>query len=372
MPPAPRPDDRPVSADAAPPWTPPAEVEAPDDAEADSQAVLVPLADVKPERLRWLWPARIPLGKVSLIFGDPSLGKSLLTLDMVARVSRGMAWPDTPGERTTPGGVILLSAEDDIADTIVPRLMAAGADMRRIVALQAVKHVNGSSAYFNLTADMAALENAIRRTPDVRLVIFDPISAYLSGTDSHVNSEVRAALVPLSALAACYGVAIVAVTHMNKGAAGRALYRAMGSLGFIAMARAGWLVVADPQNPARRLMLPAKMNLATEPSGLAYSLQATVLDGLGPVARVAWEPGRVTQTADAALAAAAADPEHRTAVDAAVEWLRTVLAEGRKETEELQAEARRAGMAWPTVRRAQQSLGITPKKEGWGKEGAWY
>jgi len=259
-----------------------------------------------PARLQWLWPARIPLGKVTLIFGDPSLGKSLVTLDIAARVSRGMPWPDAPGERTTPGGVLILTAEDDMADTVRPRLDAAGADVTRIVALQAVKRADGGRAYFNLADDLLALEDAIRRTPDARVVIFDPITAYCSGTDTHKCAEVRAALAPLSDLAARYGVAILAITQMNKATGGRALYRAMGSLAFVAAAQFGWLVVADDQNPKRRLFLAAKSNLSKEPSGLAYSVQAMTLDGLGPVPRVVWEDGPVSQTADAALAAARA------------------------------------------------------------------
>jgi hypothetical protein len=362
-------------AEKAPRYSPPAEAEpqdAPDDTETDSQAVLVVLANVTPERLCYLWPARIPLGKVTLFFGDPGVAKSLLTLDMAARVSRGMPWPDLPGERTTPGGVVLLSAEDDPADTIVPRLMAAGADLRRIVVLQAVKHINGSSAYFNLTQDMPALEDAIRRTPDCCFVVIDPITAYLGGTDGHKNADIRGLLAPLAGLAARYGVAILCVTHMNKGAAGRALYRAMGSLAFIAAARAAWLIVEDDKDPLRRLMLPAKMNLAKHPNGLAYRINERLVDSIGPVGYVDWEKEPVLMTADTALAAAAADPEHRTALDTAAEWLRTVLAAGPMTAKAIQDESKSAGMAWPTVRRAQDMAGAKTRKQGFGAEGAWY
>lgn len=359
-------------ADAAPVFDP-AQAHADEAPEAEeSRPVLVCLADVEPEPLRWLWPGRIPLGKVALNFGDPGLGKTFVTLDMAARVSRGMAWPDAPGKPSVPGGVVILTAEDDLSDTVRPRLDAAGADVRRIVALQGVEYARGGRGYFNLACDLPALEAAIRQTPDTRLVILDPVSAFLGGTDSHKNAEIRGLLAPLADLAARYDVAVLTVTHMSKGIAGRALYRAMGSLGFIAAARAAWLTIADADDPKRRLFLPAKMNLAEEPSGLAYRLVPVMLDKIGPVGRVEWESGAVNLTADAALAAAAADPEARATRDQAAEWLRAALADGPKQTAELQEEAREAGIAWATIRRAQAAVGIKPRRQGFGPDGAWY
>ena len=177
--------------------------------------VLVCMADVKPESVQWLWKKRFALGKLSLIAGDPDLGKSLLTLDMAARVSTGTGWPDAPELRTTPGGVVLLSAEDDPADTIRPRLDAAYADARRITLLQAIRDTdsngNVKARAFNLAIDIEALESAIAHVENCRLVIVDPISAYLGKTKSHENAEVRAVLAPLGELAARHGVAVVAV-----------------------------------------------------------------------------------------------------------------------------------------------------------------
>lgn len=342
------------------------------ESEGAEKSVLTCLANVKALPVKWLWPSRIPLGKVTLLASDPGLGKTLVTLDVAARKSRGTAWPDAPGEPTAPGSVILLSAEDDIPDTIVPRLAVAGADMTRIVALQGVEYRQGGKGYFNLAHDLPALEDAIQRTPDTRLVVIDPISAYLGGTDSHKNAEVRGLLAPLADLAARHGVAILAVTHLNKAGAGRAMYRAMGSLAFVAMARAGWLIVADATDPKRRLMLSLKSNLAEEPDGMAYHVVPVMLDGIGPVARVEWEPGPVNLMADDALAAAAVDPEERTARESAADWLRTILANGPIKTEDLKREAKDAGMAWATVRRAEKPAGARTRKQGFGAEGAWY
>ncbi|KKL07141.1 hypothetical protein LCGC14_2588990, partial [marine sediment metagenome] len=185
-----------------------------------SGPILIRLSDVKPEPLTWLWPGRMPLGKVTVISGDPGLGKSVITLDIAARVSKGTAWPDLPDTTNPSGSVILLSAEDDVADTIRPRLDAAEADVSRIAVLEAVRYPNPESGawekkMFSLRRDLSALEKAIKKLGDVRLIVIDPITAYLDGTDSHKNADVRGLLAPLSELAAKHKVAVLAVSHLN-------------------------------------------------------------------------------------------------------------------------------------------------------------
>ena len=173
-------------------------------------------------------------------------------------------------------------------------------------------------------------------------------------------------------LAARHDVAVLTVTHMNKGAGGRALYRATGSLAFIAAARAGWLVIADADRPERRLFLPAKSNLAKEPTGLAYALESVDLPGIGPVGRVVWEPDPVTMSADDALAATAADPEERTARESAAEWLKEALANGPMPANDVKRAAKESGLAWRTVRRAQAVAGVKVRRQGFGPGAAWY
>src|SRR5438128_5920911 len=93
----------------------------------------VRVADVEPESVEWLWAQRVPRGKVTLLDGDPDEGKSCIALDLAARVSSGAPMPFDPTPRTAAGAAIL-TAEDGLADTIRPRLEAAGADLARIVA----------------------------------------------------------------------------------------------------------------------------------------------------------------------------------------------------------------------------------------------
>src|SRR5699024_2823682 len=156
-----------------------------------------------------------------LIAGDPGLGKSFLTLDIAARTSTGVGWPDAK-QPFEPGNVVLLSAEDDVADTIRPRLDAAGADVARIVAIEAVRDLDqqGEPAMrpVDVSQDVRHVEAAMDGLAKPKLVVVDPISAYMGETDSHKNAETRAMLAKLADLAARRGVAVVCVSHLNKGA----------------------------------------------------------------------------------------------------------------------------------------------------------
>lgn len=199
------------------------------------------MADIAPEPIQWLWPSRIALGKVTMLAGDPGLGKSMITVAMAAHVTTGTPWPVDRSECEI-GSVIMVSAEDDPADTLRPRLDAAGADVSKVHVLKSVLVLDhegkSKDRTFNLARDVEALDNLLRQTPDCRLITIDPISAYLGGTDSHNNADVRALLTPLAAMASKHKVAIFVVTHLNKSTQANVLYRASGSLAFVAAARA--------------------------------------------------------------------------------------------------------------------------------------
>lgn len=326
-------------------------------------AVLRRVSDIAAQELAWLWPGRIPLGKMTLFAGDPGLGKSFVTLDIVARVTRGGNWPD--GARNeAAGNVILLSAEDDPSDTIRPRLEAAGADLNRVDILEAVRHIrsNGEASldHFSLQTDIAALQDAAV-SRDVRLIVIDPISAYLGSTDSHVNAKVRGLLAPLTALAQTLRFSLVLVDHLSKSNR-PALYRPNGSIGFTAAARAVWFFAKDPDAAEQRLMLPGKLNLAPEQTGLGYMLK----ESEPGIVAVAWGDA-VSMTADSVLQPEAA--EERSERMEATDWLREQLSGGPISAKQLKKDANAAGLSWITVRRAQGLLGIKPAKDGF--EGGW-
>lgn len=337
--------------------------EPPPDVEREG-AVVVSLADVEPRAVEWLWHGRIPLGKLTLVVGDPGLGKSFVTLDAAARVSMGTAWPD--GAACTRGAVVLLTAEDGLADTVVPRLVALSAERARVQAITAVRE-SGRERSFSLARDLPRLEDVIARAAEpVRLVVVDPASAYLGmDMDSHVDAEVRGVLAPLAQLADRYQIAVLAVLHLNKGTA-KAIYRVIGSVGFVAAARAALVVTPDPANPQgpRRLLAPLKMNLAPRPPTLAFAI-----DGQ----RVSWEPEPVVGvTVEDALGGPGVEPhEERSARESAEDFLRDELADGPRPVRELQAAARNAGIAWRTVERAKASLGVEARRDGFGGPWRW-
>lgn len=330
-------------------------------AETDGGAVVVRVADVKPEPIAWLWAGRIALGKVSLISGDPGLGKSLVSLALAAHVTHGRPWP-VDGSPCPAGDVLLLSAEDDIADTIRPRLEAAGADVARVHVLQMIRDVDKEGAPtvrgVSLKRDLAVLDELLTGRPGVRLVVVDPVSAYLGDVDSHNNADVRGLFAPLAELAARHRVAIVAVSHLNKSA-GPAMYRTSGSLAFVAAARAVFAVVKDKNDPARRLMLPVKNNLGPDSTGLAYR----VIQAANGAPLVDWEPDPVTETADEAMRPAGVE-EERAPLEEAKAFLSGLLEFGPVPVRQIKADADGAGHAWSTIRRAQSAIGVEAIKEG--------
>jgi archaellum biogenesis ATPase FlaH len=332
---------------------------------AELGALVQCFADIEPELVRWLWPGRIPLGKLTLLIGDPGLGKSLVTVDLAARLSRGVAFPD--GAACERGSTIFVSAEDDKADTIRPRLDAAGADVSRVHVLESVRISlpDGGTAEkgFSLESDIAHLEAALEKLTDIRLIVIDPLSAYLGGTDSHSNAEIRGLLSPIAAMAARQHVAILAVSHLRKSP-GAAVHRAIGSIAFAAAARAVWAVALDPADAERRLMLPVKQNLSAPASGLAFRV---IAPNDTSAARLEWQPGTVSLRADDVLGESA---EHDGgALGEAKEWLAGVLADGLVAARDIQRQAKGAGIAWRTVRRAADSLQITRRKQSFG--GGW-
>ena len=330
------------------------------------------LSNIAGRPVRWLWPGRIARGKVSLIAGNPGTGKSQLAAALAAIVTRGAPWP-VEGSPCSPGNVVILSAEDDAEDTLRPRLEAAGAELARVYILDAVWDTgkrHHTRRPFNLATDLGRLGALLTRLTEVALVVIDPVSAYLGGTDSHRYAEVRALLAPLGELAAKHATAIVCISHLAKASYGQALMKITGSVAFVAAARAGFLVLRDPDDPARRLFLPVKNNLGDDRTGYAFRLEAhTLPDGI-ETSRIAWEPDVVTMSADEAMAAS--DEEEGSALADAKGFLRMLLAEGPVPAKQVRREADEAGHAWTTVRRAQVALGDEAiRRGGLGKAGVW-
>jgi hypothetical protein len=327
---------------------------------ASAGAIITRFSEIEAQPVVWLWPGHVPAGMLTVLDGDPSLGKSTLTLDLAARVSTGRAMPDGSVGRS-PAGVVLLSGEDDLGRTIRPRLEAADADLDR-VATVALRARDGATRAPVITADdLRLVEEAIRKVA-AGLLVLDPLVAYLpDGIDTHRDHDVRRALTALSDLASRTDCAVIVVRHLRKSGAENPLYRGGGSIGITAAARAVFLVARDPDDPSgdRRVLAPLKTNLGPMPPSLAF--------------RLAVEPGRdhphlawdgVSNHDARSLFAVPATGRRPSATDEAEDVLRAILDDGPLPAGEAQRLATDAGVADRTLDRARRLLGVTARKVG--------
>ena len=316
--------------------------------------ITVRISDVQREEVSWLWNHRIPRGKLTFIDGDPGEGKSFLSLALATAITRGFGLPGEKEPRE-PETVLIMNAEDGLADTIRPRLEDMGADISRVVALRGLTDEEGQERSLTL-ADLDVIEKAIVEHRPA-LVIVDPIIAYVAGKDTHRANEVRGLLAPLAALAEKYKCAILAIRHLNKGTS-KAAYRGQGSIDFLAACRSAFLAGEDPENPGQKVLCHIKANLGPKTPSLTY----TINEG-----RFLWG-GESDITAEQVLADQAGG-EERNLLEDAKRFLRDLLRDGPLPSSEVKRQAKEAGIAERTVWRAKTTLGVKAVKGGF--EGGW-
>ncbi len=335
-----------------------------------AELLLRRVSDVMEEPLKPLWPNRIYRGKLNLLCGDPGKGKSMLTADMAARFSIGADWPDG-APSTGPGSVIFFSAEDDVADTILPRLRRAGADLSRCYCMETVSTFSPKTgkherASFALGEHVPLLEAEVKKIGDVGLIVIDPVSSYGGKVDSYKNGDVRGMLQPLTDLAAKYGIAVLCVTHLSKGSGGKAVYRATGSLAYAAASRAVWMLAEDFDDKSRRLLLPVKINIAKAVPGLAFRIEG----GMDETPFVCWEANPVEMTADEFLVGEAKRGDGNSddgVLAKAVAFLEEQLKNGPVLSKELDDARKAHDISVAAIKRARESLGTKAVKtpDGW-------
>ena len=226
------------------------------------------LADVKPEKVGWLWRWYVPVGKIITLDGDPGLGKSTVALDIAARVTVGGEWPD--GSRCDPpGDVLIMSAEDGVADTIRPRLDAAGADSSRVHVIDHGIDEWGEPKALTL-GDIYEIERHITET-NARLLVIDVLMAYMPG-DANKDQDVRKALTPLAKVAERTECTMLLLRHLRKNKGGEPVHQGGGSIGIVGAARAGYVIVRDPDHDDVRIFASVKSNLASRPKSLTFRL----------------------------------------------------------------------------------------------------
>ncbi len=303
-----------------------------------------PYSQIDSVDVEWLWTNRIAIGKLTLIVGEPGLGKTFAAIDIAARVSSGTPFVD--GAQPPHGEAAILTAEDGAGDTIRPRLDAAGADVSRVLHIDGVGLADSAIGFPSLKDDLRPLELFFESRPELRLLVVDPIAAFLGDKiDSHSNTQVRAVLGPLCELCERYRVALLGITHLAKSEA-KAINRVIGSIAFVAAARACWLVAKDQSKADVRLFLPVKNNLART-NGLGY----TIANG-----RCCWSAEEVLIAADDI------DCDEGTPRDEAKAWLLAKLSQKPMPSKWILNQARSDGIAEKTLRRAQQELGVLSER----------
>ena len=309
----------------------------------DDPIKLICLADVVPEHVDFLWHPYIPKGKLTLLEGDPGVGKSWL----ICAIATATAAGDGPSGwmQDTPGNVLMLSVEDGLADTIRPRLDAMRANVKRIFALQGALILNDSG--------FLRLESAIIDYKPT-MVAIDPLVAYLdAGVDLHRANETRAVMARLAILAEKYHCAIIAVRHLTKGGKDKAIYRGIGSIDFTAACRSVLLVGSDPDDTSRRAVVHIKSNLSEKGAAIGYEIRE---------GNFYWT-GESDLTAERILSSTS-NEEQSSALHSAEDFLQGALSEGPRWAKEIKNEAKETGISQATLFRARQAMGVKVRKEG--------
>ena len=302
---------------------------------------LICIADVEAETVSWLWLPYIPLGKLTLLEGDPGIGKSWVGLAIATAVSLGKGLPGT--EAIESASVVLASAEDGLGDTIRPRLDGMGADIGKVHAIKGVLDFGNG--------DLAILEGYIQEVRPA-LVIIDPLVAYIgAGVDLHRANETRTVMAKLADIAEKHGCAILAIRHLAKGGTLKPIYRGLGSIDLAAACRSVLLTGCDPDNPEKRGIVQIKSNLAPIGKSIGFELRD---DGF-------YWTGESDLTYQKILSAE--DMDSKSARDEAADFIRDELANGLVEAAQVWRDAEEAGLSKITVKRAKAMLGVITRRQ---------
>lgn len=341
-----------------------------------STVVLARLGDLSPTVTDWHWAGYIPAGMLTLLAGAGGTGKSTLAFSFAATVTTAGQWPD--GSRCmTPGNVLIWSSEDDLTRTIVPRLIAAGAELNRIASVEGTVDEQGCKMPFDPSLHMDDLRQQVCQVPGgVSLLIIDPIVSAVSG-DMHRANDVRRSLQPIVDFAAEQGCAVVGITHFAKNTGGNnTAERVIGSQAFAALARMV-LVTAKEEESEQRVFTRAKSNISLDGGGFHYTIEPwDVRDRAGNVintTRVAWGEA-VEGSSRAILSSVESDEIDQSAkkIDRAKDYLFGALRTGPVAARQLINDAKSLhGVSEKTLRRAAHDIGVVIEKSGYQGQSHW-
>ena len=331
--------------------------------------VLVRASDIPCTPINWLWPQRIVGDGLTIITGPVGVSKSLISVDVAARVTTGNKWPDGTGS-ATQGTVILFGAEDDAGKVVVPRLKAAGADLDRVLVCQGTIGDGDESEPENVILErhIDQLRTALDTVTDCRLIVFDPLPDYLSA-DENSSREVRAALMPLARLAQERNVAVVAVLHQNKKTDLTTVQRIAGSGAFVQIARIVLAIGLHPEDmeaadgEKRRVMLVSKSNYGQRDVGQAYAIETKSSGAPG----IVWHAGEITIDADSLSRRPTGGGQHEDRRSEAVDSLRELLEVGEKNAGAIAEEMQDRGLGRRQIAHAAEALNVVKRKhrDGW-------
>lgn len=329
-------------------------------------------SNIESKPVEWLWPGIIALRKVSLFAGHPGLGKSQITTSLAGVITTGGLWP-VSYERSIQGKVVFISSEDDAEDTIKHRLEAVKADLSQCIIFDSVNAEDTTGLFikrsFNLKNDLDKLGDLVSRVGNVRLVIIDPITAYLGAVDSHKNADVQALFCELSDFSKKYNIAILGISHLNKSTNQDALSRVNGSGAFVSAARSAYIIAKDENTPDRRYFLPLKNNLAKDTSGFAFSIVDCMLENGIETSCIKWEDEPVNKTPEEVLNQPIRVKDN-SQLEKSKQFIVELLGDGEKPTTEIKECTNEAGFSWATIKRAKNELNIKPHRNS--SNGAWF
>lgn len=311
--------------------------------------LFVGLDTIDPKEVEWLWEPFIPFSMITIMEGDPGVGKSFLAMQLAVQVSIGGELPD--GQKLGCGRVLYLSAEDDAAYTIRPRIDAMGGDPSRI-------RVQGDFLSLDEKGLQALMREVKRKPPD--LLILDPLFAYIpAGQDIYKPNVIRQLLSFLKDIAEAGETAVVIIRHLTKAKHSKAIYQGGGSMDVIGAARSAFLVCEHPSDSSTKLVVHIKHNIAVRGQTQSYE----IIGEEGGRATLNWL-GPSDITIDDLISSDG--PPRMSALDEATQFLRVFLKNGPEPSTKVEKEAAARDIAPKTLERARRSLGVKSKKKGAG------
>ncbi|GJL56891.1 MAG: hypothetical protein NPIRA02_40230 [Nitrospirales bacterium] len=325
---------------------------------------------IRLEATFWSWEGRIPHCDITVLCGDPDVGKTMLAMDLAARWTRGQ---NEGVFQSIPVDVLIASAEDSPSHTLIPRLSAAGADLTKVHIIK-MKHGEDDAGGLSLPEDITLLHEHIKRV-NAKILIIDPLMSHLGeGLNANKDQDIRKAMGTLPVLAQNEELTILIICHLNKNESASSKYRIGGSIGIFAVPRSVLLAGENPEREGEFVLAHLKCNVGEKAKTQAYAMESRELEGEDGVplytGGIVWK-GDVEGVTPESMLTSKKDPEEQSALEFAEEWLKDFLDECDRAAEDVLKAARRIGISERTLNRAKKSLGIGRRKEGFGKDGTW-